>query len=51
MGRKKKYITNEQKQEARRKDDRLYYERHKESILRKRMQQYWNGLETKLSKM
>jgi hypothetical protein len=45
MGRKKLYVTKKQKRESKRKDDRLYYERHKERIKQKRMEDYWRKKE------
>lgn len=41
MGRKKIYDTDDDKQKAKQKDNKLYYERHKEKIKRKRMEDYW----------
>lgn len=51
MGRKKIYITSEQKQNAKRKDNELYYEKHKDEIKRKRMDKYWKtkNMDKKLS--
>jgi hypothetical protein len=48
MGRKKKYDTIKQQREAKQRDDQLYYQRHREEILRKRMQRYWKNMEKKL---
>ena len=31
--------------------DKRYYERHKQNILRKRMQRYWEKMDKKMSKM
>ena len=51
MGRHKKYATAEQQHAAKQKDDRLYYERHRSKIKRKRMQRYWTnyGMESKIN--
>ena len=51
MGRKKIYVTEKQKQESKRRDDRLYYERHREQIKQKRMERYRKSRKEKLPKM
>ena len=51
MGRKKKYVTDQQRTNAKRKDDQLYYERHREEVLRKRMQRYWKSMDKKMPYM
>ena len=41
MGRKKKYKTEEEKREAKRKQWREYYNRNKSQINKKRMEEYY----------
>ena len=43
MGRKKIYVTNEQRRENDRQKSARYYERHKTEIKNKRMLRYWEN--------
>lgn len=46
MGRKKKYHTEEEKLEANRKDFKKWYEKNKESLNKKRMEEYYDKKST-----
>lgn len=41
MGRKLKYLTDDEKKEANNKKARKYYQKNKERIRKQRMQKYW----------
>ena len=45
MGRKKKYVTKQQKFDAKQRDNKNYYQRNKERIGKKRMDDYWRRKE------
>lgn len=44
MGRNRKYFTDEEQRKAKQKDNKLYYQRHKKSILKRRMHRYNKAL-------
>ena len=51
MGRKKLNKNEVELREQKQVRDKRYYERHKQNILRKRMQRYWEKMDKKMSKM
>ena len=51
MGRNKKYFTDEEINECNRSKSKRYYARHREEILRRRMQKYWKSVDKKMSTM
>ena len=44
MGRNKKYFTNEQRREAKQRENRQYYSRNKERINKERMRKYYEKM-------
>lgn len=51
MGRKKLHRTNEELAEMNRERQRRYYERHKDEINKRKMEQYYQKVGKKLPKM
>lgn len=51
MGRNKKYFTNEQRRDAKQRENRKYYSRNKDRINKERMRKYYEKVGKEVSKV